>query len=994
MELKDKIAALVRRFKKAKEAGSLDNASEETMRTWINELLAVFGWDVQDTYQVLQERTLDKDKREKLKGIGSTNVRPDYTLVNGNVMLAFLDAKSLNVDISEARDAAFQIRSYGWSIGASFSIVTNFEQLAVYDCSVMPNIDDDACIARSRFYTCDEFEEKIDMLALFLERTNVVEKQYSIIPRGDETLDKHFSKMLGEVRVDLAKSILEANKSVGIDLVSSYVQIIINRILFIRVCESRGLEENGMLNEFAEKDFWTEFKNCSYFNFYEHYDGPMFKRISELQKLKIDNEVFKHFLANLYYPSPYCFDVIPLKTLSDMYDLFLGYQLTLNNGIVVNELKAEFKKSNGAVTTPKHIVNKVIESTITAERLEEMTIKDILKLKIVDPACGSGVFLVGVYDYLSEHILNKVSDDGSLDTDLVIHDEDGNPALTVKGRKEIINRCIYGVDINPEAVEVAKMSLSLKIVDDYQPESFEVVGLHGAKILKGIGENIKCGNSLVDSDIISIVPEITDSVDEYANTNVFSWEETFSSVMKSGGFDFVIGNPPYVEVKNYNVGLPSMAKYIKAKYYSCKKGKVDLAMPFIEKGISLLNKAGRMGYIVQKRFFKTEYGEALRESISSNNQLVSIHDYAETDLFEGVITYVAVLVCGNNDTGKVRLSNSDGCDFEIPQEYIDKKPWNFDNPTLWQLTSRLSKECGVLEDVCSVRVGIQVLWGDAYQIKNAAVNDGFIYGSNKLDNSIVVEADACRPLLCNERITPFAQPNYSTYVLFPYEVVNGNVERIPFSEYKRRYPQAAVYLERHKATILSSVQIQPDRVNDLDRNEYWHVYTRESHLEDEAKKVCVPMTSKEPVATCLHDNKVYCDNANMFYLRFDNETEERMYAIAAIVNSTPFATMARMYANPQQNGYFKFSRQFLSPVPFPCEAFKNNTAEIQELAELGRSIDGILQRMNNTAIGSRNSLVSLLRHKFDRIDELCCNLYGVTDDDRSTLMAHNREDRL
>lgn len=991
MELRDNIAALVNRFNCAKESGSLNNASEETMRTWINELLSVFGWDVQDTHQVLQERTLDKDKREKLKGVGSTNVRPDYTLVNGNVMLAFLDAKSLDVDIAAAKDAAFQIRSYGWSIGAPFSIVTNFEQMAVYDCSVMPHIDDDPSIARTRFYTCDEFVENIEMLALFLERTNVVAKRYYMIPRAEETLDKRFSKILGNVRVELAKTIMNANSNVGINLVSSYVQIIINRILFIRVCESRGLESDGLLNGFASTDFWAEFKNCSYFNFYEHYDGPMFKRISDLQKLKIDNDVFKRFLASLYYPSPFRFDVIPLKTLSDMYDMFLGYQLKIDNGVVTNELKAEFKKSNGAVTTPKHIVSKVIESAIPSEKLDGMSIKDILELKIVDPACGSGVFLVGVYDFLSEHILSKV--DAKDSSDLIFFDNNGKSALTVNGRKEIINRCIYGVDINPEAVEVAKMSLSLKIVDDYAPEYFEEVGLYGSKILKGIGENIKCGNSLVDTDIIDVVPEIAKDIEEYANTNVFSWIETFPGVMKNGGFDFVVGNPPYVEVKNYNVGLPSMAKYIKAKYSSCKKGKVDLAMPFIEKGISLLNKNGRMGYIVQKRFFKTEYGEALREGISVNNQLVSIHDYTDTDLFDGVITYVAVLVCGNNDGKTVKFSNSEGCAFDIPAEYIDNKPWNFDNPTLWQLTSRLSKEHGTLEDVCSVRVGIQVLWGDAYQIKNVTVKDGLIYGSSKLDDNIAIEEGACRPLLCNEKISPFAQPNCSTYVLFPYEVANGKVRRIPFSEYNVLYPKAASYLEKHKSIILKNVQIQPDRVKGLDRDEYWHVFTRESHLEDEERKVCVPMTSKEPVATCLHDSKVYCDNANMFYLRFDNETEERMYAIAAIINSTPFATMARMYANPQQNDYFKFSRQFLSPVPFPCEAFKNNSAETQELAELGRSIDDILHQTNNTAFGSRDSLATLLRHKFDRIDELCCNLYGVMGEDRSTLMSHNREDR-
>jgi len=993
MEQKQKLADLIDRFQKAKTEGRLDNASEETIRTWINELLSVFGWDVQDTHQILQERTLDKEKREKLKDIGSTNVRPDYTLVNGSIMLSFLDAKNLDVNISESKDASFQIRSYGWSIGAPFSIVTNFEQLAIYDCSIMPRVDDDPCIARARFFTCDEFIDNLDMLDIFLDRTNVISQQCNIVPRGEDTLDKRFSKMLGNVRVDLAKSIIDSNANVGIDIVSSYIQLIINRILFIRVCESRGLEKEGLLNSFAKVDFWKEFKNCSYFNFYEHYDGPMFKRISELQKLKIDNEVFKRFLTNLYYPSPYRFDVIPLKTLSDMYDMFLSYKLSMTKGVISNEMKSEFKKSNGAITTPIHIVNKVIESTIPHETMEKFSVKDILELKIVDPACGSGVFLVGVYDYLCKYILNKEKYNQKDNSEIILFDNKGKPMLTVEGRKEIINRCIYGVDINPEAVEVAKMSLSLKIIDDYAPEYFESVGIYGSRILKGIGENIKCGNSLVDADILDLIPCILNNVEEYSNTNVFSWTDIFPTVMNKGGFDYVVSNPPYVEVKNYNVSMPSMAKYIKAKYSFCKKGKVDLAMPFIEKGISLLNATGRMGYIVQKRFFKTEYGEALRNEISKNSQLLRIYDYTETDIFDGVITYVAVLVCGNNNSGYVRFSNSSGCSFNIPKVYIDKKPWNFNNPNLWQLTSRLSKDCGMLEDVCSVRVGIQVLWREAYQINISSAKDELIYGKNGLDNDISVEEAACRPLLCNEKIYPSAQPEISTYVLFPYEVNDGTVRRIPFTEYKALYPKAAEYLKKHKVTIIKNVQIQPDRTKGLERDEYWHVYTRESHLEDEARKVCVPMTSKEPVATYLRNRKVYCDNANMFYLRFDNETEERMYAIAAIINSTPFSTMARMYANPQQNGYFKFSRQFLNPVPFPCEAFRRNTSDIRELAKFGQSLNEIMQRIAAAPIGSRGNLKTLLQHNFNRIDEICCNLYVVDREDRALLMSHNREDR-
>jgi type I site-specific restriction endonuclease len=144
------------------------------MRTWIDELLSLFGWDVQNTQQVLTEHTLNPAERAKLHGIGSSNIRPDYTLVNGKVKLVFVDAKSLAINIENDKNAAFQIRSYGWSIGAPFSVVTNFEQLAIYDCSVMPNIDDEANYARPYLFCYNQYEENSEILEALLERGNII----------------------------------------------------------------------------------------------------------------------------------------------------------------------------------------------------------------------------------------------------------------------------------------------------------------------------------------------------------------------------------------------------------------------------------------------------------------------------------------------------------------------------------------------------------------------------------------------------------------------------------------------------------------------------------------------------------------------------------------------------------------------------------------------------------------------------------------------------
>ena len=232
------LKSLVKRYEVAKAKGQLRNASEATMRAWIDELLSLFGWDVRNTQQVLTEHTLGQAERARLHEIGSTNTRPDYTPVNGRVKLAFVDAKSLSVDIENDKSVAFQIRSYGWSIGAPLSVVTNFEYLAIYDCSAMPDVDDEASFARQHFLRYDQYVEKGEMLEALLSRGNVISGHAQFVRGSGNALDEKFSAMLGDVRRDLARAILQRNSIANTQTLSYYVQTIINRILFIRVCEA------------------------------------------------------------------------------------------------------------------------------------------------------------------------------------------------------------------------------------------------------------------------------------------------------------------------------------------------------------------------------------------------------------------------------------------------------------------------------------------------------------------------------------------------------------------------------------------------------------------------------------------------------------------------------------------------------------------------------------------------------------------------------------
>lgn len=989
------LKSLVNRFLEAKKFGSLEGASEATIRAWIDELLSVFGWNVQDTHQILTERTLNKEERIKLKSIGSTNVRPDYTFVNGKVPLAFVDAKSLDINIETNKEVAFQIRSYGWSIGAAFSIVTNFEQLAIYDCSYMPRVNDEASFARRFYVTVEEFVDKFKILETFLLRSNVLANNVKFVQQKGNALDENFSKLLGDTRIAFAKAIIERNKIESVSVLSYYVQTIINRILFIRVCESRGLEVEGLLNKFAQGNFWEEFKNSSYGDFYEHYDGPMFKKIPSLQSLQIDNAVFESFLANLYYPSPYRFDVIPLKTLSDIYDLFLGYQLVVNGSSVKDELKSEFKKSNGAVTTPEFLVNQVIECTIPYNTINNLTIAQIFDLKIIDIACGSGVFLVGVYDYLVKLIEKKLERQQDCDSEL--YADLKYPVLNINGRRKLINNCIYGVDINPEAVEVSKMSLCLRLIDNYSPEDFEVVGMLGSQILKGIGANIRCGNTLIGTDIEQHFPAIADNMKEIQETNAFDWTSSFSDVFDKGGFDFVVGNPPYVEVKNYNVSLPCMAAYIKKFYSSGKNGKIDLAIPFIEKGVNLLNTNGRLGFIVQKRFFKTEYGKEIRRLLTMRKLLNGVHDYEETDLFTGRITYVAIIVCDNNSANNNHIwyynSSSNKTDL-LNAETLSDTPWNFENAQLNSIRLRLTKSLGTLADICNVKVGVQVLWNDAFQIHANKIENGYIYGHSMIDEHVVIEKEICKPLLCNEHFAPLTRREYTTYALFPYEVTNdGKVTELSINNIKERYPRAYKYLIKHKTLITSKVQTLPEKNPLYNPADHWHLFTRANNHGAIYKKIIIPMTAQYPQAAVITDNHVYCDNANMFFVKVANMTEEKLYALSAIINSTIFCAFARSIANPQQGGYYKFNKQFLNPVPVPKDAFLECKPQIKRLAKIAKRIEDTNELIRTNIGGQTTGLENSLKTLWSELDQICDKLYGLTIEEKGIIYSTHRFDR-
>ncbi|WIH94973.1 N-6 DNA methylase [Brachyspira pilosicoli] len=590
----------------------------ETRRYYIDKFFEALGWDVGN----------EKGKREVIhedivKVKGKTKF-PDYGFYFKGKRVFFVEAKDTKVDIKNDSRPAFQLRSYAWSAKLGVSILTDFEEFAVYDCTVRPKENDRTEAARIKYFTYEDYlkEGVFDYIYDLFERENVANGSLDAYSenlcnrKGSETVDVHFLSTLDELRTKLAVVISKLNREMSEKDINYAVQQIIDRIIFLRVAEDRNVENYGLLalanpknkNEDDFKNYGFNGENSYYENLNyifdranEKYNSGLFDEDAIVRNLNIDDKTIKDIIDELYTPkNPYQFSVIPVEIIGNAYEQFLGKTISIDkNHKAVIELKPEVRKAGGVYYTPEYIVDYIVANTV-GEAIKGKTPDEIVNIKILDPACGSGSFLLGAYKYLlnyhKEYFLkNKTKK--YMGSRYEIIDESGNLALWV--RKQILINNIFGVDIDSNAVEVAKLSLLLKSFEDsFNVNEYGQGSLLNEKILPSLDNNIKCGNSLIGNDFYESHLDLDD--DTLYKINCFDWEEEFKSIFKGGGFDVVIGNPPYVRIHLLD---KIQLDYFKDRY-SVYKGQIDLYSLFIEKSISYLSKSNGLVSFIVPRFLK------------------------------------------------------------------------------------------------------------------------------------------------------------------------------------------------------------------------------------------------------------------------------------------------------------------------------------------------------------------------------------------------------
>ncbi|MDT0631323.1 Eco57I restriction-modification methylase domain-containing protein [Rubrivirga litoralis] len=635
----------------------------QVRREFLDPFYTALGWDVDNTAGYA-EAYKDVVHEDAIKVAGSTKA-PDYSFRVGGVRKFFLEAKKPSVNVKGDPHPAFQLRRYAWSAKLPLSILTDFEELAVYDGRVQPKKGDRASTARVLYIAHTEYLERWDEIAGLFSKEAVLRGSFdkyaesAKAKRGTAEVDSAFLREIEGWRERLAKNLALRNPGLSERDLNFAVQRTIDRLVFLRIAEDRGIEPYGELREattgkgvygrLVERFRAADARyNSGLFHFQDE-KGREEHPDDLTPGLELDDKPLRDIIRGLYYPeSPYEFSVLPADILGRVYEEFLGSAVVLTKtGRAEVQQKPEVKKVGGVYYTPSYVVDHIVKETV-GRVLEGKSPDQVASVRVVDPACGSGTFLIGAYQYLLDwHLAHYRANDpeawAKKRPARVYQGQDGTWHLTTDEKKRVLLNSVYGVDLDGQAVEVTKLSLLLKVLEGESAETVRQFALFGEeRVLPDLSHNVKAGNALIGPDYYDGRPEALLDADAARSVNAFDWQAEFPAVFDRPrpGFDVVTGNPPYVRAES----LKASKDYFQS-HYDTFSGSADLFVYFVERSLDLLRDGGVYGVIVSSSILYSDYAQTLRRVMSERASLVHALDFGGLPVFRNAKdTYVTVPV--------------------------------------------------------------------------------------------------------------------------------------------------------------------------------------------------------------------------------------------------------------------------------------------------------------------------------------------------------------
>lgn len=925
IDAKNNLKELINRFKVNYEFYNNSKYNESECRLeFIDEFLKDFGWDVQNSNGKspnLKEVVVESYEQELGK--------PDYTMTFNGISTFFVEAKKPAVNILDNSDCSFQTRRYGWSAKHRISILTNFKELLIYDCSDMPKSNDPTSknlIAKYNYLEYfDKYDEIYELISKEIVYNGKFEEKFKSFSAIGQTIDEMFLKQINDWRVQLGQELFNI-KGGNIEDINIEIQEFINEIVFLRICEDRNLplyktlQKSISIDSMLQKELEKIIEIAD-----KRYNSGIFKERNIINEL--DKNILKNIITDLYYPnSPYDFTVISSNILGEIYEVFISETLIVKNNEVILQAKKE-NLNRAIVTTPYDVVKFMVSKS-----LEKFTNKkspeEIKKLRIADIACGSGIFLTEVLDYLINYCQDWYEKNKKYDN--LEETYTNTYKLTYKEKKEILTNCLYGVDIDYQAVEVAKFSLLLKVLEN---ETEETV-INEKPVLPSLDSNIVNGNSLIDLEMIEDA-----TTDELINIRPFS----FNDINGGNKFDLIIGNPPYVKTEDMiKLQDKKEVQAYKSKYYVAYK-QFDKYFLFIQRAVDLVKDDGTVCYIVPNKFINNVAGEKIRELISENKYLKMFIDFNYQQVFKDKTIYSSIILLNKskeenfeysyiNSYEEWIINNKSNIYTEISCNEIDKNPWilSMDLEKMKEL-KKLFNNSIRLSEIARPFNGVQTSLNRIYVIKGKEIlgeNENYII-INKNGKKYNIEKEVLKMYFqpinkVEKNVNSFDPLVTDKYIIFPYDK-NGELIDINLSQYSgiKEY-----LLDNYDLIVpkqISGKSTGRDVPNANENN--WYQFGRVQAINEfnNEEKLIVGVMSKEPMFMYDNENLVIQSGGTAGYcgIKMKENNKYDLFFLQAYLSHPIISDVMEKMGSDFEGGFYSRGTQVLEKLPIINVDFEN-----------------------------------------------------------------------
>jgi len=949
----------------------------QTRKDFIDKFFAALGWDVNHD---AQKNPYEQEVKVERNEAGSQR-RADYAFFltpNFRDVRFFVEAKKPYGDFG-AIENYFQTIRYGWGNKTPLAVLTNFDEFHVLDCRYKPIIRDTLSRVVQRFsygdYADSEKFAKIywlfsreavasGSLAKFaddLPRPRTTTFRRDLFKGGYQSIDESFLIELDDYRQTLAKAFKAKNAGLNSEQLTEVTQRTLDRLVFIRFLEDKWIEPQRLMERFGTNGTgaWEDFIASS-LALDRTYNGVVFKRhdILDAPGFQVDEKPFRRICEELSDPtSPYNFDAIPIHILGSIYERFLGKIITDNARLIE---KPEVRKAGGVYYTPTYIVDYIVANSV-GRLIEGKTPAQIAPMRFADIACGSGSFLLGVFDLLLRYHTKFYNDIPGRAKKGDCVKRDGIHHLSLQKKQEILRNNIYGVDIDRQAVEVAQLSLYLKLLEDETLASAHAfqTEFHYA-LLPSLAQNIVCGNSLIGTDILAKGPL---AMEVEKRLNPMDYQQRFPAIMNGGGFDAIVGNPPYVRIQGY----PRLQLDYFSDHFQSARGNFDLYVNFIEQGLKLLRANGLFGQIVPNKFFKTDYGQGLRKFIVENAALDTVVDFGANQVFAAA-TYTCLLFLTKTPRAKFfyAMSEANGkslsdLDFsEHPFESLTSHPWVFAGKKTNSILAKLNRR------------GVRLLDLPTEISRGSSTGD---------DEVFMMETAKCNLEPGILRIPLFAS-DFSRYyfdvadkwrIIFPYKVENGTSELLSEKEFQKLYPKAFEFLQARKSALLKRKQFSK-----------WFGYSAPRNLPiHERAQICIPLLADRGIFALVPPSmrgKLCPMASGGFTIALADSIRLKPEYILGLLNSSLLFWCLRRISNVFRGGWITCTKQYFGELPIRSIDF-TNPAEKSQHDKMVLLVKQIVAAKKQLAEAQSDKDTDFYQNKCAgldlQIDALVYELYGL-----------------